>query len=100
MIISMRIEHNVSGTGWQSWGQLFGGTTLAKQQYPIQFISTPSVTYSLELGSGANAFLITDGQLTDDEKLLYTPPLKPVRPTTYSAASVYYIDITAIGRWK
>lgn len=92
MIINMRYDTYVDIT--LESGSLFFGTVEAKE-FPVEFISKPTVTYACETDGTSNAFVFGRGQASATR----TPLLYAGRGASATQVKITIV-LTADGRWK
>lgn len=84
----------------KAWGSMYvGSTAMARQSYPVAFVSRPVEVASV--ASGANAVWLFAESGGNGVNGAYASAIYNVcRPSAVSAAGTYYIAIKATGRWK
>lgn len=95
MIITQKVTTNLVASSWSSWGSMYSANLNAFPQYPVTFISPPTVSISTN-HTGLNFWLYDragGGTVTQ------APNMGAVRPTAGGESSIT-LHCTAIGRWK
>lgn len=93
MIITQTYTHTISS--WGTWGSLYYNNFVDPPNYPISFVSSPTVSVSTS-HSGSNFWLYDRGGGGTNTT---SPLMGCVRPNNGSTATVS-VYVTAIGKWK